>query len=392
MKNLKIVICISAAVLQMSICNAAKVWYSVGGEGIVPTSPSTRGTIVYWSVYQHYSSMPGMVGTSPYSGCDCTIYRDGVAIATVKSRGESNYFVDTGTVAGQTCAYQVSAMGDTTSVMYRTCYFSVDLANVTPSNFVFDSNGGTKSITISGTQSIYSDVTKKVTTEKLDWSSRHANWLSISRNGDQLIMSVDKWTGSSARTGLVEITAKGNVILTVEVKQESSLMPELPEGASDAEVRGVMSTFADTKIKNYIVDYDAYNNFRTWVKSNAIDYNAVKDSPHAWLSYALNTASLIAKEVKAGDVVIENFKKWSKPGVFDFTVSVKDISIGDDALEENIKKVFGIEGSTSLKSELFSPDLLRVKAVALESGKVRFTVEPNDITAKSFFFKVKMLR
>jgi hypothetical protein len=169
-------------------------------------------------------------------------------------------------------------------------------------------------------------------------------------------------------------------------------MPELPEGASDAEVRGVMSTFVDTKIKNYIVDYDTYNNFRTWVKSNAIDYNAVKDSSHAWLSYALNTASLIAKEVKVGDVVIENFKKSSKPGVFDFTVSVKDISIGDDALEENIKKVFGIEGSTSLKSELFSPDLLRVKAVALESGKVRFTVEPNDITAKSFFFKVKMLR
>ena len=49
-------------------------------------------------------------------------------------------------------------------------------------------------------------------------------------------------------------------------------------------------------------------------------------------------------------------------GAFEFTVKLKDIAVGDGALEENLKKVFDIEGSETLSSGEFSSAAVQINA------------------------------
>jgi len=90
------------------------------------------------------------------------------------------------------------------------------------------------------------------------------------------------------------------------------------------------------------------------------------------------------------DLTIEAFEPAGESGKFDFTVSVKDIEVGSEAAAENLKKVFGLEGGSSLKC--LSSDNVDITFGVPKDGKVKFTAGPNAANADvtTFFMKVKL--
>ena len=178
----------------------------------------------------------------------------------------------------------------------------------------------------------------------------------------------------------------------------SDPIPELSTTATSAEVVAALEGSGDEKLVENITTAAEYAAYRTWALGLAgVTPEQVKSLPNAWLSYALNTATLIATAPKDGDVVIDTFESAATDGAFEFTVMIDDIEVGDNALEVNLKKVFDIEGAETLASggAGFSSDNVEVNAAAPENGNVKFTVTPKGgalgtTRPASFFFRVKM--
>lgn len=176
--------------------------------------------------------------------------------------------------------------------------------------------------------------------------------------------------------------------------------PELDPTATVADVKAVLESAVDPALAN-ISDVATYNMFRSWANSVKVPSSApasvfaVKDSPYAWLSFALDTDALITAAPKEGDVVIDTFESVATEGAFEFTVKIDGIAVGENALEANIRKVFEIEGVEKLArgGTGFSSENVEVNAAAPENGNVKFTVTPkmgNGEKPESFFFRVKM--
>ena len=155
----------------------------------------------------------------------------------------------------------------------------------------------------------------------------------------------------------------------------------------------ILGGVADAKLKVNVADAADYANFRAWLEAKGIDHNDAAISLFAWLSYALDTAGLVAAGPKEGDLKIDSFESSSTDGAFEFTVKLKDIAAGYGALEDNLKKVFDIEGREKLSSGEFSSNAVQINAAQADNGNVKFTVTPKvekDEKPTSFFFKVKM--
>jgi len=61
-------------------------------------------------------------------------------------------------------------------------------------------------------------------------------------------------------------------------------------------------------------------------------------------------------------------------------------------VKENLKQVFGLEGTTSLDdgTKPFSYSNVDITFGVPEAGKVKFTAGPKDAGAKTFFMKVRV--
>ena len=188
------------------------------------------------------------------------------------------------------------------------------------------------------------------------------------------------------------LVTTGDIVLNWNVSSDA--IPELDESATAKDVAVALDGSADSKLLSNITTIAEYEAYRTWAMNiSGATLSEVKDSPCAWLSYALNSDTLIEQEPVAGDVAIDTFSNSATVGAFDFTVNVKDITVGDGALEANIRKVFDIEGVEDLATGTFSADAVEVNEAAAEGGKVKFTVTPVGTEASrpaSFFFKVRM--
>ena len=90
------------------------------------------------------------------------------------------------------------------------------------------------------------------------------------------------------------------------------------------------------------------------------------------------------------DLKVEEFKPSAMAGSFDFTVSVKDVKIGDKASVDNLKKLFGLEGAESLDTAAFSSENVSLDFKEPQDGKLKFSATPAVDNAKSFFMKVKV--
>lgn len=172
-------------------------------------------------------------------------------------------------------------------------------------------------------------------------------------------------------------------------------IPDLPETATAEDVAFALSGSTDSKLALNIIDAKTYALYRAWAQTvmdsrgtTLAGLDAVKSAPYAWLSYALNSKTLIPAEP---DVTIDTFADGDRNGTFDFTVSLKDIRVGEGALQDNLRKIFTIKGSETCSEDTLSDEAVEVNATAAEDGKVKFTVTPKvNATPDSFFFKVKM--
>ena len=107
-------------------------------------------------------------------------------------------------------------------------------------------------------------------------------------------------------------------------------------------------------------------------------------------NFATDSEALLAKMLTDDDLKVEEFKPSATARSFDFTVSVKDVTIGDKASEDNLKKLFGLEGAESLVSAAFSSENVSLDFREPQDGKLKFTATPAVDNAKSFFMKVKV--
>ena len=139
--------------------------------------------------------------------------------------------------------------------------------------------------------------------------------------------------------------------------------------------------------------YNAYRDWAGTVKGadgKPAGLRAVHDSPTAWTSFALDQTTLLERNLTDEDLKIEEFKPSMDAGTFDFTVSIKDVEVGPLAMAENLKKTFGLEGATELVPSAFGEANVDIEFGMPEDGKLKFTAEPLDKDAKSFFMKMKV--
>lgn len=193
------------------------------------------------------------------------------------------------------------------------------------------------------------------------------------------------------------VNAMGENSNTREVTCERNNSKDIyPEVSDDSGVAGALDGSADAKLAANITTAAEYAAYRVWVLGlEGVTAQQVKDSAYAWLSYALDTDALIAAAPKEGDVVIDTFEIAATEGAFEFTVKIDGITVGENALGANLRKVFGIEGAETLASggAGFSAADVEVNTATPENGNVKFTVTPkmeNGEKPDSFFFRVKM--
>ena len=173
-----------------------------------------------------------------------------------------------------------------------------------------------------------------------------------------------------------------------EPTQVAEPIPELPENPTAEDVQSALDGSADSALLVHITDVATYNAYREWaLKIGATD---VKASPFAWASFATDSAALLAKMPTDEDLKVEEFKPSGTAGSFDFTVSVKDVTIGDKASVDNLKKLFGLEGAESLDTAAFSFENVELDFKEPQDGKLKFTATPAVDNAKSFFMKAKV--
>ena len=194
--------------------------------------------------------------------------------------------------------------------------------------------------------------------------------------------------------------AGGSGIVVIRYTIPGYLLPDdaeaLPEVTDDSKVPAALEGSADAKLAENITDAETYMAFREWALNlEGVTPEEVKSSLNAWLSYALNMDALIIAAPKEGDVIINAFESAATEGAFEFTVKIDGITVGENALEANLKRVFDIEGAETLANGGvgFSTDNVEVNTVTPESGNVKFSVTPkkgNGEKPNSFFFRAKM--
>lgn len=178
----------------------------------------------------------------------------------------------------------------------------------------------------------------------------------------------------------------------VRFRTFSAAIPNLGVSATEEEIKDALAGTADEKVRENITDSTSYAAYETWatkVRTSGVSLKAVKASPFSWQSFALAAPELIQNEVATDDLKVEEFKPSSEPGKFDFTVSIKDVKVGSDAVEENLKQVVGLEGADSLDA-VFKSENVTIKFGQPEDGKLKFTAEPKEKDVKSFFMKLKV--
>ena len=168
---------------------------------------------------------------------------------------------------------------------------------------------------------------------------------------------------------------------------------------TDEDVAKALSGSVDENLAKNITSVEMYSKYKEWgilVKSpsgeGVAGIEAVMDSPTAWISFALDQPRLIANEPVEGDVSIASLYKVAADGSFEFTVNIDNIDVGDGAVEENLKKLFRIEGATSLGNDAnFSSENVDIELAEPVEGDVKFKILPKD-SPDSFFIRATLLK
>ncbi len=169
---------------------------------------------------------------------------------------------------------------------------------------------------------------------------------------------------------------------------EAVAVDPIPEIEGDEDVAGALSGSTDGRLMEYIKTAAEYNAYRDWVDAKGLDHKTVKESPRAWLSYALDAEGLIEREFIKGDVFIDSFKSVGG-GSYALEVVVEGVKIGANAKAENLLKIFIVEGSASLAGT-FSSDGVTASLGVTADGKLSVVATPKSSASGSFFIRVCM--
>ena len=185
----------------------------------------------------------------------------------------------------------------------------------------------------------------------------------------------------------------------IEYATVDDLYPILDANATAEDIANALGGSDDTNLAKNITSVEMYSKYKEWaisVKSpsgeGVAGIEAVMDSLTAWMSFALDQSRLIANEPVEGDVAIASLDIVDSDGAFEFTVNIDKIDVGDGAVEENLKKLFRIEGATSLGNDAnFSSENVEIELAEPVNGDVKFKILPKD-SPDSFFIRAKLLK
>ena len=164
----------------------------------------------------------------------------------------------------------------------------------------------------------------------------------------------------------------------------------LPDVTGNAEIGSVLTGAGDeVRLKTKLATVSTYRQFRNWVDGKYLEHIAVKASPNAWFSYALDAPGLMANAtpIASEDIVIESIEpSGSTSGAFDLVVDIAGAEIGTAA---RLAEVLGVEGATELNELAFSSEGLTVTLQRTGDGKIKATVAPTG-SPPAFFLRVKV--
>lgn len=184
------------------------------------------------------------------------------------------------------------------------------------------------------------------------------------------------------------LTASGYSTGALKFVDANDPIPELSQDASTFEVRAALCDAVDATLVRNITTAASYKEYRAWAMK--VGATKVKESPNAWISFAVDSAILLKRNLIDADLKIDGFTPLAMAGSFDFTVSVKDVVIGDKASEDNLKRMFELEGAESLDPVAFLSQNVAFEFKKPQEGKLKLTAEPLNKDVKSFFMKMSV--
>ena len=168
----------------------------------------------------------------------------------------------------------------------------------------------------------------------------------------------------------------------------------IPEMVSGETVAEVLAGAADETLAAKLGTTRNYKNYRGWVDDKALEHKAVKESPNAWLAYALDAPGLIAKPsaVAKEDFTFEaGSSVTEEPGKMAFDFSIDGVTIGEEA---ELDEVFAITGAATLEEGAFTESGMTALLERTSDGKVSVSVEPpkdgNGKIPDKYFFRVRV--
>lgn len=192
-----------------------------------------------------------------------------------------------------------------------------------------------------------------------------------------------------------ELMARRENIRCTAMWTQGEPLPELSWDDPWEAVWEILSEAADGRLRENVYDIDSYMCFREWALAvltpdgmAVAGAEAVMQAPYAWVSFALDSERLLARAPANEDLVIERFELCEGYGEwFDFTVRVRDVTIGPWAQSWNLGTVFGVEGACELRSDAFSQHEVAVEVLESEAGMLRFKVGRSYSPGPAFFMR-----
>jgi hypothetical protein len=185
---------------------------------------------------------------------------------------------------------------------------------------------------------------------------------------------------------------------TAEIIRYSQPMTISEDGAVSADVvsspsfKATIEGAADMRLAENIVTEAEYASFLEWIgRLPESKLKVVRESANLWLSYAMDSGELIASAPAADDVRIVGFAPFPDGRKFKLQLSVSGVPVGSAAKAANLATLFTVEGAESRKEDAFAVDAVESEFLNPADGKINISVSPKPDTAKSFFYRVKMM-
>ena len=161
-----------------------------------------------------------------------------------------------------------------------------------------------------------------------------------------------------------------------------------PVADNDAEVAETLEKTADGRLGDGIGSVADYDEFRSWVVGQGFDAGEVRDSPHAWPSYALGAEELFENEpvvvldLPTASEGAESAKRDASGAKWEVSVTVKD---GEKIAAVDAEKVAALfECTGDLTDWVGAAVKVSVEPQAGEGEEMRFRVTPEEGTRRAF--------